>query len=100
MINILEERWVTISIDADYFNVCDRIHWVMRRWGENNFRLGAKTPWERDAMKFQFWVILHPRDADLAIEEIWLAAQGLLNPGQLPSIPPHIPVVNRPMIGH
>lgn len=99
MINILEERRVTITIDSNYFNVCERIHWVMRRWGQNNFRLGARTPWERDAMIFQFWVILHPRDADQAIDEIWSAAQDTLNLDLLPAIPLHIPIKNKPMIG-
>jgi hypothetical protein len=86
MIRIYEERLVTISIEADYFNVCDRIHWVMRRWGKDNFKLGVRTPWEQETMKFQFWVILHPRDADRAIDEIWQAAQGVLDINNLAPI--------------
>ena len=87
MISIYEERLVKVSIDSDYFNVCDRMNWVMARWGQHNFRLLTPTPWVKDTMYYEFWVMLHPRDADRAIDEIWSAAQDTLDIDNLTPVP-------------
>jgi len=79
MINIYEERLVTITIDNHWVPTCERIHWVINRWGKENFELILPTPWEGNTMIFKFWVRLHPVDATRAIDEIWQAAQGILD---------------------
>lgn len=79
MINIYEERRVTIRIDQPWAPTCDCIHWVIDRWGKENFELIFPTECLNDVMIFKFWVRLHPVDATQAIDEIWQAAQGILD---------------------
>lgn len=87
--HIRERRFVTLHIDNDYVKVCDRLHWVMERWGPHNFTSILPTKWDYPSrvMIVEFWVDLHPVDATQAMDEIWQAVQNKLDINGLPPVP-------------